>query len=141
MMTLQPIKALAYCFIYTLHWSFSILPCLFLPSVQKNFHCSTHRGTDEPVPNLVPSLSAQREQTISATLVSDLSGSIDLDRVLASLSHQRGALYMEAFSVQLGLTHTTQSIETVFYLIWMFQMRADELLAVQFCFFLLSLYI
>lgn len=130
MMTLQPIKALAYCFIYTLHWSFSILPCLFLPSVQKNFHCSTHRGTDEPVPNLVPSLSAQREQTISAALVSDLSGSIDLDRVLASLPHQRGALYMEAFSVQLGLTHTTQSIETVFYLIWMFQMRADELLAV-----------
>lgn len=99
MMTLRPIKASAYCFIYTLHWSFSILPCLFLPSVQKNFHCSTHRGTDEPVPNLVPSLSAQREQTISATLVPDLSGSIDLDRALARLPHRCRALYMEVFSV------------------------------------------
>lgn len=49
------------------------LPCLFLPvlpkkKIKKKIHCPTNTGTDEPAPNLVRSVSAQREQTISATL-------------------------------------------------------------------------
>lgn len=95
-------------------WSFSILPSLISTILQKKkkFHCSAYTGADEPAPNLVPSLSAQREQTISATLFERHHQSL---QGLGRIPYELGAFYIETQELSM-VRYTRAHLKQVYFL-------------------------